>query len=153
MTVQDFLNSACERIQRGWVIAALTDEYIVDKWPLTKDILDGKDDKILEMRVFCNKGEMRLSRTDLGKDFSNRSIFDDKDNRDHFDEVQFLDIDEKVGKTGDGRVFSTGGGSYNLPVERITDAKIKIRYYLGKYTKTGQAMVEDWRAVEFMEGK
>ena len=153
MTVRDFLNSASERIQRGWVIAALTDEYIVDKWPLTKDVLDGKDEKILEVRVFCDNGEMRLSRTDIGKDFSDRNIFDEEDERDHFDEVQFLDIDEKVGKTETGRVFTTGGGSYNLPVERITDAKIRIRYYLDKYTKTGQAMVADWRAVEFMEGK
>ena len=153
MIVRDFLNSASERIQRGWIIAALTDEYIVDKWPLTKDILDGKDEKILEVRVFCDNGEMRLSRLDIGKDFFNRNIFDDEEVRDHFDEVQFLDIDEKVGKSGGGRVFTTGGGSYNLPVERITDAKIKIRYYLGKYAKTGQAIVEDWRVVEFMERK
>ena len=152
MMIKEFIDKANAKIETGGAIVALTDEYIVDKWPM-KVSFDGKEEKILEFRVFSDKGEMKLSRTDIGKVFSEREIFDDEDTRDSFDEDQFLDIDEKAGRSDEGMVYATGGGKYNLPLERIKDAKLKIRYYLGKYSKTGQVRVEDWRVVGFVEGK
>ncbi len=153
MTVKEFLDSAYEMIPDGWFIAALTDRYIVDKWPLSRGLPDDIETKVLEARIFSASGEIRLSRTDIGKGFSYRAVFDAKEKRDSFDEVQYLDIDEKRGKTEEGKVYTTGGGSYQLPVNRMANAQIKIRYYLGKYPETGQARIEDWRIVEFMEGE
>ena len=111
------------------------------------------ENKILEIRVFSKAGEMKLSRPDIGSKFYFREIFDEgenKDERDHYDELQYLDIDEKAGVTSDGKVTATGGGTYMLPVSNIKDACIRIRYYFGKYSKTGQARVEDWRVVELV---
>ncbi len=154
MTVNEFTNQANDRIKSGWIIAALTDQYIVDVWPMKHDSISNKDEKILETRVFNMQGEMKLSRSDIGKVFSYRSVFDEDDNkegRDYFDEIQYLDIDESAGKSSEGKVTTTGGGSYYLPVGNIKDAKIRIRYYLGEYERTGQARIEDWRVVEFAE--
>ena len=155
MTLNDFLIKAKEEMPEGWIIAALTDEYIVDRWPLASDVLVGKDSKVLEIRVFGRKGELKTGRSDIGKDFSFREIYDEgekKDERDHYDEIQYLDIDDKVGVDDEGKVTATGGGKYKLPLAVIKDAKIRIRYYLGKYEETGQAKIEDWRVVELMEG-
>ena len=35
--------------ERGYILASLTDEYIVDKWPMEYCNLKGKEDKILEI--------------------------------------------------------------------------------------------------------
>lgn len=156
MTVNEFIDLSMEKIQTGWVIAALTDEYIVDKWPLQGSALKGKEEKVLEIRIFNQDGEMKLSRSDISRDFAFRTIFDvgvDTDPKDKYDELQYLDIDEKNGKSSDGKVTTTGGGRYNLPIGNLSDAMIRIRYYLGKYEDTGHARVEDWRIVEFVEGK
>ncbi len=156
MTVQEFLEQAKAKIETGGCIAALTDKYIVEGWPLQVDQLSGKEGKILELRIFGKQGEMKLSRSTIGQAFSFRSIFDEgveKDERDHYDELQYLDIDETAGKDEEGNVTATGGGSYRSPVSNIHNAKIRIRYYLGKYEETGQSRVEDWRVVEFGEGR
>lgn len=156
MTVRDFINDAEGRIKKGWVIAALTDEYIIDSWPVDGDFLSGREGNLLEMRVFGENGELKLSRFDIGRDFSCRGVFDegeDKDIRDHYDEVQYLDIDDSIGKTADGKVTATGGGIYSLPLSNPQDAKIRIRYYLGSDDENGQARIEDWRVVELVEGK
>ena len=156
MTVRDFLEQAKTKIETGGCIAALTDEYLVESWPQQTDFLTGKEEKILELRVFGKQGEMKLSRSTVGQELSFRSVFDegeDKDSRDHYDETQYLDIDETAGKNAEGKVTTTGGGTYQLPVDNIRDAAIRIRYYLGKYEETGQSRIEDWRVVEFVEGK
>ncbi len=156
MTVNEFLIKAKEEIPEGWIIAALTDEYIVDRWPFASDVLSGKDNKVLEIRVFGQKGELKISRSDIGKDFSAREICDQgerTDSRDHYDEIQYLDIDDQMGRDNEGKVTTTGGGKYKLPLNSILDAKIRIRYYFGRYEETGQARIEDWRVVELMEEK
>lgn len=156
MTVNEFLNQAESGIESGGFIAALTDEYLVESWPIEEGFLTGKEEKVLEVRIFGQMGEMKLSRSTIGQDFSLRSVFDEgeeKDARDSYDEVQYLDIDDQIGRDDKGRVTATGGGVYHLPVNNIRDARIRIRYYLGKYGETGQSRIEDWRVVEFVEGR
>ena len=152
MTVRDYINTVNQTISNGWIIAALTDEYIVNEWPLQETDLIAKEEKILEVLIFNESEECKLSRSDIGKPFAFRRLSDRDDNRDTYDELQFLDIDETKDKDAVDRVTSTGGGKYKLPLTNIKNARIRIRYYLGKYDATGQARIEDWRIVEFMEG-
>ncbi len=179
MTVNEFVETASKIIAKGWIIAALTDDYIVDRWPLEERNMTNKEENVLEIRIFNETGECKLSRSDIGKEFAFRSIKDvlDKDSqvttswvtygeddpqelKYGFDEVQYLDVDEdktineREKKKIDGyEVYTTGGGKYKLPLEKIEDAKLRIRYYLGKYKATGQTRIEDWRVVEFEEDR
>lgn len=138
----------------GYIIASLTDEYIVDNWPMMqKSSLKGKENKILEIRVFNKNEELKLIRTDISKDFMMRHKIDKNLSEDlYMDESQYLDIDTKrsvtVSEDG-GYVYSTGGGKYYLPWENIENVKIKIRYYFDKYENSGQARISDWRIVGF----
>ena len=125
MKVNEFIQK-CDGLKDSYIIAALTDEFIVDRYPLEKYSLDGKEDKILEIRVFNENEEYKLFRTDIGKtDFYYRHICDEVETRDYFDEVQYLDIDTSIGADS-GIVTSTGGGKYNLPIANAK--KILIRY-------------------------
>ena len=153
MTVSKFIRETNERVSKGYIIAALTDEYIVDIWPIDSSELISKEEKILEIRVFDDKKECKLSRSNIGKEFSSRRICDAEEKRDFYDEWQFLDIDESMPLDEAGKVTATGGGKYKLPLKSSTNAKICIRYYLGEYEATGQARIEDWRVVEFKEGE
>ena len=150
--LKDYMDTVNGKIQKGWIIAALTDEYIVDEWPLSTGL---DEEKVLEIRVFSENGECKLSRSDIGRSFKYREIFEEdvaKYRWEHFDEMQILDIDETKEKDENGQVTATGGGKYKLPLKNLIDAKIKIRYYLGNKDE-GCARIEDWRVVEFEEGK
>ena len=154
--VKDFLDEAKNTIEEGYIIAALTDEYIVDYWPSEKyqEIVD-REELVLEIRVFDNGSEMKISRGNIGSAFKERRISDkekDMEKIDIFDEVQYLDIDDTK-EMKDRMVKTTGGGKFKLPLNKKENAKIRIRYYLGKYERTGQARVEDWRVVGFEEGE
>lgn len=159
---KEFLDK-CEDIKDGYIVAAMTDKYIVNKWPLIKN--DIVEEKLLEIRVF-NKGmEAKLFRSDISKEFSYRLINDDKkiyetennkdlDYSDYFDDYQYLDIDTQRSKKSfenEKMVITTGGGSYHLPMKKMNDVMVKIRMYFGKYPDTGQARVFDWRVVDFVE--
>lgn len=144
----------------GYVVASLTDEYIVDTWPIMrKNTLEGKEDKLLEVRVFDRQQEIKLFRTSTGneKNFYVRHMIDDESNtKDTMDEVQILDIDTKKSEAlfkQTGEVYTTGGGRYYLPLKSMKNAKIRIRHYLERYEVTGQAYVCDWRLVDFEEEK
>lgn len=158
--VGTFLKTIADNFSDAWILAAMTDEFMVDHLTPEKSAfiiekLLRSVKKVLEIRIFNAEKEFRLFRSDVGKDaFALRSIYDTgdmKDLRDHYDEIQYLDIDETQGHTG-GYVYTTGGGRYYLPFGTIHDTKVKIRYYLDRYSKTGQARIADWRVVEFMEG-
>ena len=148
MTKSEFLTK-CADIEKGWMLASLTDDYIVDDWPSSVEL---DENKLLELRVFNEHCEHKLFRSAIDYDFDERTI-SDKDYDDHFDEIHYLDIDTTKG-IDDGKVTTTGGGQYKLPrkfnKDNINNARVKIRYYLGRYPKTGQARVEDWRVVEFL---
>ena len=138
----------------------------------------------LEIRVFDEKREAKWFRTSIDKkEFGFRLLDDDilqKDSLHIWDELQYLDIDDKrtkeaikQGKIQEGTVFATGGGKYPLPLERYEDAKIKagncvgedkdtdkyknakikVRNYLREDPDTGELYVEDWRLVGLVEGE
>lgn len=168
MTVREFIDRHQEI--KGMVIASLTDTYIVDSWPeMQGSTLEGREDKILELRIFNEKEEHLLFRTDTGKDFTARMLKDtpdgiklfvngeEKDSAkdwESFDEEQYLDIDAQRSRNlPEHEYYTTGGGRYCLPLANVPDAKVKIRYYLSRYEKTGQARIADWRVVDFTEGK
>ena len=82
-----------------------------------------------------------------------------KDSLHIWDELQYLDIDDKrtkeaieKGEIPKGTVFATGGGKYPLPVEKYKNAKIIIRNYMGEDPDAGELFVEDWRMVGLIEG-
>ncbi len=152
--VTDFINDAISEIGQGWMIAALTDKYIVDSWPMNREIdWESEEVKVLEIRIFNADKELKLSRSDIGRDFSQRKLPNSNlTDEESYDEIQYLDIDEdKSKRCPDGMVYTTGGGKYSLPLTNVKNAKIRIRYYWGKYEKTGQAKIEDWRLVELVE--
>lgn len=161
--VKEFLEKAKEMID-AFIVVSLTDEYMVDHWPEMKgttakgekDTLVGKEDKILEIRIFNSEEERKLFRGDIGKEFHERKISDNDFKGDYYEESQLLDIDEK--RSGEsfqetGRVQTMGGGSYYLPLPSMKDARVRVRYYLSRYENSGQARVCDWRLVKFQNGK
>lgn len=116
----------------------------------------------LAIRVFDEKREAKWFRTSIDKKFGFRLLDDDilkKDSLHIWDELQYLDIDDKrtkeaieKGEIPKGTVFATGGGKYPLPVEKYKNAKIMIRNYMGEDSDTGELFVEDWRMVGLFEG-
>ena len=152
MDVRAFLMQSGREIESGYIIAALTDRYIVEKWPLSKEYHADEnhidENHVLEIRIFNDVAENRLVRGDISESFCFRRIDDRKDNRDRYDEWQYLDIDEKA-VPQNGYVRATGGGRYHLPLRSTRNARVLIRCYLGRYEETGQARVEDWRVVGF----
>ena len=72
---------------------------------------------------------------------------------DYYVEKQYLDIDTTKPKDSQGRVTSTGGGKYYLPLKRIDDAYLELIIYLSKYESSGQVRVCDWRMMDLKEGK
>ena len=138
----------------GFIIAALTDEFIVDTWPMTNSTLEGKEDKLIEARVFNKDREVKIFRSDVGKPFSEVRVLDDNklpDGLDSFSEEQFLDIDTKRSPHGKAVVRTTGGGRFFLPIDNPSDARIKIKYYIKPDAESGMAQVIDWRIEGFRE--
>lgn len=161
--VKEFLKQA-EAMTDAFIVASLTDEYIVDDWPEMKgmasngeeNMLAGKEDKVLEIRIFNEEEERKLFRGDIGKHFHERRISDNDLKEDYYDESQLLDIDKKRSEESflkTGRVRTMGGGSYYLPLQSMEDARVLVRYYLSRYENSGQARVCDWRLVKFQNGK
>lgn len=158
-SVAAFFEKYTGTIDSGWIIVSLTDEYYIEQWnsrtiPSIITKMTARQGKILEIRLFNDDMEHRLSRSDIGQgSFHVRSIYDtgkSRDRRDHYDQLQYLDIDETK-NCKDGFVQTTGGGRYHMPLNNIHDARIRIRYYLERYPDTGQARIADWRLVAFVE--
>lgn len=109
----------------------------------------------LEIRLFCERGEIKWFRTNIGEEkFRKRERLQDtklQEKIDYMDQEQYLDIDTKhVKKQENGyQVQATGGGSYFLPWQECEDATLKIRNYLGYEEDTGRVFVKDWRIVGF----
>lgn len=144
------LVTAAEGMQ-GYVVAALTDEYIVDRWPMSEDLSE-KEEKILEVRVFNEEKEIKLFRTDIGKKFKDLRILDDSElygKFESFEQEQYLDIDTKRSVCDDGYVFTTGGGNYRLPFGYSEESKVIIKYYMEEEPDSGMARIADWRVAGF----
>lgn len=116
---------------------------------------------LIELRIFTNTFEFKISRLNIGSDFSWRYINDDEfkkalsnetdtflglfTNR-TYDEKHYLDIDST--KSNGFNYTTTGGGRYTLPIENAE--KIKIRNYL-EYDENGIVIISDFRIVEFVQ--
>ena len=112
---------------------------------------------MLELRVFDNKKEWKLFRSDLGKDFYIRCEDDNdkKEGEDYFDEVQLLDIDRSWSSKDSREMYTTAGGKYNLPkdISDLDRATIRVRHYFGVDNESGQAFIRDYRLVDFGSAK
>lgn len=140
----------------GFVLASLTDEYIVDDWNKQVEFLGAKRNKLLEIRIFNKVQELKLFRTDIGHAFHMR-IKNDKDlsEDEYIEENQYLDIDTKRSEElfkKEHKVRAIGGGVYHLPskINEIDNVQLKVRYYFQKDEETGVASIGDWRVVEFL---
>ena len=145
------------KMSEGYAVIMLTDNFIVDRYPLSvknEQLLEASvEQKLLDMRVFNEKIEYRLFRTDAGKEFKFCLLSDEK--REFFDDFHYLDIDDKRSEETfkkDGTVWATGGGYYGLPLEDYHNAKVIVRNYVGYDEDTGQAYVKAWRLAGFKKG-
>lgn len=114
------------------------------------DISDLQEDKLLELRVFDENSEYRRYRSTIDKPFYERKINDQTDDTQYFDEEQYIDIDST---RSEGNVrYSTGGGKFHLPKDKLNATKIVIRNYI-EFDGDGIASVCDWRIVKLKEAK
>ena len=172
MKYDEFITKCKGEVKVGYMIVALTDTFQIYKWD-GEEIPAIPEEKMLEIRVFDIDKELKLFRSDIGKELkgwiirdkekepggkivSERSSLDtgtdySKIYDGQFDENQYLDIDLSKGAR-DGIVTATGGGKYRVPLSKLENALLKIRYYLGREEESGQARIADWRMVCFMEG-
>ncbi len=137
---------------KGFAVIAMTDCFTIDQWPCN---FENKynENKLLELRVFNQDREVKLSRGDLGSRFHLRVRDDQSDTKtDYYDELQILDyIPLKDTDSDYVRVQTISGGKYNLPGTVSGRCPcIRIRKYFGKYA-SGRAYVKDWRCVGFEE--
>lgn len=152
-----------QEMSEGFLFAMLTDEIVFERWPLEpeeKKSFWEKEGKLLDIRIFNEKKELRMFRGDIGRAFSGRLLEDDGEvleaSSEYYDEEQYLDIDSKRSAglfAREGKVRATGGGCYRLPLSGFENAKVRLRNYLGYYEKTGQAYVKDWRLVKLFQEK
>ncbi len=163
ITFADFMAKVAD-MKKAYAVGAMTDQYYIARLEdLKKDIAsnDFNTNKFLELRVFNREREEKIFRmtVDSSGVFHYRVKKDNPDEAENseemFDERQFLDINTKEAceENGYKKVKGTRGGSYRLPLEKIDDAMIEIRYYLAMDKETGQARVVDWRLLSFVEGK
>lgn len=132
-------------------VAQYTDKFDIGIW--NKGIIKNVN-KLLELRVFDKNKEWKLFRSDIGKDFIYRCQNEDntkEEGVDYFDEVQLLDIDTSRSNKAPGVMYTTAGGSYNLPknIADLDRAAIRIRHYFGVDNESGQAFIRDYRLVDF----
>ena len=116
---------------------------------------------MIELRIFDDNSELKISRLNIGVEFNWRYIDDsefrnklkyepdkflgDFDNR-VYDEAHYLDIDSNYTR---GCCYTTsGGGKYALPVENAE--KVRIRNYLD-YDENGMLIISDFRIVGFVQ--
>lgn len=145
--IQDLIDQTKD--MNGYVIAAYTDAYVIDDWNPDMKI---NEKKLLDLRVFSEKKEVRLFRSSIGKGF-HLSVLKDDENTEHYDQVQILDIaeavmDEEAGKV---KIDTISSGSYYMPasIDGMKNPGIRIRYYFGKYPGSERAYIKNWRCVGF----
>ena len=145
---QEFLNEAASVSDNAYYTAELTDRYLIGLWSQKEEIDTAK---LLEIRVFDQKTEVKLFRRNIGEDFNCRTIVDKSDDPDRFDVLQLLDKDSQ--RSRETHYYTTGGGEYEFSFKELKCPAVRIRYYLQYYPETGQAYIADWRCVDFEEMK
>lgn len=115
-------------------------------------------ERLLELRVFGEKGELLVRRNMIGarQKFQYRTANEEalnKDgNQDYLVSYQALDIDQnktKVISEGMRSLMTTGGGRYSLPINE-TENSIKIITYVD-YDEDGMAFIYDHRLAGFVK--
>lgn len=129
--------------------AVCTDRYCVET--LSELLQTGNlIDRLLELRVFNEMGELLVCRDYLGEPFWTRVIEDGEDNPyAFFEETHYLDLDgEPEIKNSRAYCRTMGGGSYVLPFSEKKD-RVKVRTYLAE-AENGTEYAVDWRIVAFL---
>lgn len=144
---EEYLHSGCN------VYALHTDHFYCG----TELLIDEKH--LIELRIFDEDSELKITRLNIGAEFSWRYISDTEfqkrieSENDEFlrefsnrvyDESHFLDIDANY--TNGTSYTATGGGKYTLPVENAE--KVRIRNYL-EYDDDGILYIADFRIAGF----
>lgn len=154
---QKSLQETLSKMGEGYVVAMMSDCFVVRR--IGQELPEGERifRKALEIRAFNRMEETKWFRGDLGtQGFYCRTIRDDaltlgKESTDYWDETHYLDIDEQKSDPSLGIAVSTGGGRYELPLEKYGDVKVRIRNYLVYEEDTSQLGIADWRLVDFEE--
>lgn len=129
-------------ITNGTMILMYTDKFICCELGEITDTAH-----LLEARVFNEDKEIKLMRPTIADEFCYRVIDDTiLSKEDYMEEDHYLDIDSE--QSEGNTYFTTGGGSYTLP---LTDAeKIRIRNYRS-LDKECIAQITDFRVVRFLK--
>ena len=114
---------------------------------------------LIELRIFDEDSELKISRLNINSEFSWRYISDTEfrkrleseedeflrefENR-VYNEAHYLDINENY--THGTNYTTTGGGKYTLPVENAE--KVRLRNYL-EYDNDGLLNITDFRIIGF----
>lgn len=115
-------------------------------------------ERLLELRVFGEKGELLVQRNMIGarQKFqyrtANEEALNKGGNQDYLVSYQTLDIDQKKTKVineGMRSLMTTGGGRYSLPINE-TEYSIKIITYVD-YDEDGMAFIYDHRLAGFVK--
>lgn len=110
--------------------------------------------KLLEIRLFSEKKEVLARRTMIGAEhkFQWREASEEGlSNDEYVISYQTLDIDRtktSLGLNGNLRLMTTGGGKYELPIDKNYDS-IKVISYID-YDKSGMAYIYDDRLAGFV---
>ena len=147
----------CEKIRNydyKYFIAFHTDRFLSGYVNVeTLDRIEWK--KLLEIRLFSEKGELLARRTMVGGNHlfqwriaSEEGLADDE----YIIRYQTLDIDSdyiEKGEFGNLKLMSTGGGRYELPIDENMKS-IKVISYVD-YEEDGMAFIYDDRLAGFVD--
>ena len=135
---------------RVYVMTEFSDSFDLLTFSQDFSLSDSDVEKLLDIRIFNEKMEYRLFRSNIGSCFHERKADDTVEN--FYDDIYYLDVDtNKTLEEKDGYVYTTGGGRYHLPDTRMQNAGIRIRYYMERDDFSSVAKVTDWRIVELVE--
>lgn len=168
--VKEFIQKAeTEFEQDANVVLIYSDAFAVCK---LSDLLspafdkDRAEKKLLDIRIFDRKKEMRMYRDYEGNGFFPSIILSDEefveksipqDEKEmgiksedfYYDDVQYLDKIEILTEDGVTKAKAAGGGKYRFPKSERGKTKVKLRNYID-YDENGQAAILAWRLVDFI---
>lgn len=137
----------------SYFVAYQTDKFISGRnTSAALSQIDSK--KLLEIRLFSEKKEVLARRTMIGAEhkFQWREASEEGlSNDEYVVSYQTLDIDRtktSSGLNGNLQLMTTGGGKYELPIDKNHDS-IKVISYID-YDKSGMAYIYDDRLAGFV---
>lgn len=114
--------------------------------------LKNAEEKLLDIRVFDQKKEIRICRDYAGNTFSEKIELDDEEMQEYdtYEDEQYLDKAKVFWEAGKTWIRATGGGSYPFPTDEKSNSKVKLKNYVS-YDEYGQACLAAWRLVAFIK--